>query len=89
MLLLQGETNLADPGVKSLRPEGYTERTEDLGPWKMHVVSYQLGQSYYCTVDNVDPGAVLARGSGQTLAEAEAMALEKARELMARTRVLD
>ena len=38
--------------------------------------------------DNVEPGATLARGQGSTRDEAEKKALDKAKELVAKTRVV-
>jgi len=68
--------------------EGYSRRQEQVGRWKVNIVSYKLGDQYYCTVDNVEPGATLARGQGSTREEAEKKALERAKELLAKTRVV-
>ena len=68
--------------------EGYSRRQEQVGRWKVNIVSYKLGDQYYCAVDNVEPGATLARGQGSTLYEAEKKALDKAKELVAKTRVV-
>jgi ribosomal protein S12 methylthiotransferase accessory factor YcaO len=46
-----------------------------------------LEKTYYCTVDNVDPGAVIARAKGATREEAEAEAIAKAKERLLQTRV--
>lgn len=61
-----------------LRPEDYQQRVEPIPPFQVRIVSYRLGEEFYCTVDNVDPGAVIARSKGVTRAEAEARALERA-----------
>ena len=66
----------------------YSKRQEQVGRWKVNIVSYKLGDQYYCTVDNVEPGATLARGKGSTREEAEKKALERAKELLAKTRVV-
>jgi len=68
--------------------EGYSRRQQQVGRWKVNIVSYKLGDQYYCTVDNVEPGATLARGQGSTREEAEKKALERAKELLAKTRVV-
>ena len=68
--------------------EGYSRRQEQVGRWKVNIVSYKLGDQYYCTVDNVEPGATLARGQGSTREEVEKKSLEKAKELLAKTRVM-
>ena len=74
-------------GESVLRAEDYRRRREPLGDWEVGITSYKLGGRYCCEVDNVSPGARLARGEGPTRDEAEAQALNKAREMLARTRV--
>jgi dsRNA-specific ribonuclease len=71
-----------------MKAEKYSKRQEQVGRWKVNIVSYKLGDQYYCTVDNVEPGATLARGQGSTREEAEKKALERAKELLAKTRVV-
>jgi hypothetical protein len=61
-----------------LRPEEYQERTQSVPPFQVHIVSYRLGDEFHCSVDNVDPGAVIARSTGSTRAEAESKALQRA-----------
>jgi dsRNA-specific ribonuclease len=68
------------------RPEEYQRRQEKLAGWKVGIVSYRLGERYYCTVDNVSPGARLARGEGATREEAERQALDKAQKMLSGTR---
>jgi len=70
-----------------MTPQEYHERTEEVplpkGPiksFKMHIVSYKLGDLFYCTVDNVDPGANIARAEASTRDEAESKAVAKAKE---------
>jgi hypothetical protein len=50
------------------------------------LTSYKLGDVYHCKADNVSPGAALARTTGATRAEAEQKALDRARQLLSRTR---
>ena len=73
---------------EALKPEEYRSRVEDAGEWKLRVTSYRLGQRYICTVDNVDPGANLARCEGATREESEAEALSKARHMVGKTRTV-
>ena len=54
--------------------------------WQVNLTSYKLGDVYHCKADNVSPGAWLARTSGSTREEAEQKALERAQELLSRTR---
>jgi hypothetical protein len=70
-----------------LRAEDYRRRQHRLEGWEIGITSYKLGGRYCCEVDNVSPGARLARGEGPTRGEAEAQALNQAREMLARTRV--
>ena len=56
-------------------------------PFEIHIVSFKLGGKYHCKVDNVSPGAVLARAEGATRAEAEHAAVTQARRDVAATRV--
>jgi hypothetical protein len=70
----------------TMRPEEYQRRQEELAGWRVGVVSYRLGDRYHCDVDNVSPGARLARGEGKSREEAEKQALDNAREMLSRTR---
>ncbi len=69
-----------------MKAEEHSTRTLELGGWKVKLTSYKLGDVYHCTVDNVDPGAWIARTQGATREEAENKAIERARELLGRTR---
>jgi hypothetical protein len=69
-----------------MRAEEYTERQQEIDGWRVHIVSYRIRDRYYCTIDNVDPGARFARAQGPTLREAEDLALQKARKHLAQTR---
>jgi hypothetical protein len=70
-----------------MKPAEYQERRDEHAGWTMNIVSYRLGDRFYCSVDDVDPGARLSRGEGTTREEAEAQAIEKARRMLERTRV--
>ena len=69
-----------------MRAEDYSERTVEVDGWQCHLTSYRLGDTYYCKADNVSPGARLARATGASKEEAERKALERATELLSRTR---
>ena len=71
----------------TLRAEEYTQRREKVGDFEINIVSYRLGDRYHCKVDNVSPGAVVARRDGSTRAEAEQTAVAIARERVGQTRV--
>jgi hypothetical protein len=74
-------------GETPLRPVNYQCRQEKLAGWPVGITSYQLGDRYYCTADNVNPGACLARGEGASREEAERQALATAEALLSRTRL--
>lgn len=68
-----------------MNAEEYSERVVDAGAWQVRLSSYKLGDTFHCKADNVSPGAALARTTGATREEAEQKALERARQLLART----
>jgi hypothetical protein len=69
-----------------MKAEDYTDRREDIDGWPVHIVTYRIGERYYCTIDNVDPGARFARAEAETREEVERMALEKAQRYLKQTR---
>lgn len=69
-----------------MKAEDYSERKDTIDSWPINIVTYRIGQTYYCTIDNVDPGARFARAEGVTRADAERVALEKAKRYLAQTR---
>jgi len=68
-----------------MKVEDYSERRVEEGGWQINLSSYRLGDVYHCKADNVSPGAWLARTTGATREEAERLALEEARRLLAKT----
>ena len=66
-----------------MTPIEYQERKESVPPFMVRITSYRLGDVYHCTVDNVDPGAVIARAKASTREEAEAIALQSAKNRLA------
>ena len=69
-----------------MKAEEYTERRETIDTWPIHIVTYRIGDKYYCTIDNVDPGARFARAEGPARDEVERKALEKAKKYLGQTR---
>ena len=63
-------------------PKNHQTRTESIGKWTIRIRSYQLGDAYICTVDNVSPGAVIARSTAATRVDAESDALAQAKAAM-------
>lgn len=70
-----------------MRAEDYQRRREELAGWPVGIVSYKLGDRFICEVDNVSPGARLARAEGPTREEAERRAKATAENRLAQTRV--
>jgi hypothetical protein len=69
-----------------LEPSEHSERTLELAGWPVRLATYKLGDTYHCTVDNVSPGARIARTEGATKEEAEQKAIEVAERRLSRTR---
>jgi hypothetical protein len=70
-----------------MKVEEYQERRVEVAGWPVNVTSYRLGEVFHAKADNVSPGASLARTTGATREEAEKKALDRAEQLLARTRV--
>jgi hypothetical protein len=66
--------------------EEYEQRQEMVDGWEMGITTYRLADRCYCKVDNVSPGALIARAVAPTKAEAEGVALANARARLATTR---
>ena len=69
-----------------MKSEDFQESREEMGGWAVNVVSYRIGDRFYCTIDNVDPGARIARAEGATREEAETAARDKAERYLQQTR---
>ena len=69
-----------------MKAEGYAKRRQPLGDWEIEIETYQLGDVFYCTINNVDPGARFARAEGPTREAAERAALDKAEKYIKQTR---
>jgi len=66
--------------------EEFAEHKIEIDGWPVNLVSYKIGDTFYCKADNVSPGARLARTKGTTREEVESAAIARAKELLARTR---
>jgi hypothetical protein len=69
-----------------MNAEGYTRREQELSGWSIVLETYRLGDTYFCTISSVDPGARFARAEGPTREDAERAALEKATRWLGQTR---
>jgi hypothetical protein len=63
-----------------------TARDDTLGGWPVRVTSYRIGERWFASVENADPGAKVARSEGHSREQAEHTACEKATERLGRTR---
>lgn len=70
-----------------MRAEDYQRRRQELAGWPVGIVSYKLGDRFVCEIDNVDPGARVARAEGATREEAERAAIETAERRLGRAQV--
>jgi hypothetical protein len=74
-----------DPNItQPQHAEDYKERREKILDWDVHIVSYKAGERYYCKVDDIVPGAVIARGEGDAREHAEAQAVANAKLILSR-----
>jgi hypothetical protein len=72
---------------RPLKAEEHSREEVVLGGWPAGVTTYRIGQTWICKVDNVSPGAVVARGRGKTREEALEHATGAATRRLAATRV--
>jgi hypothetical protein len=70
-----------------MRAEDYQRRRQELAGWPVGIVSYKLGDRFICEIDNVNPGARVARAEGATREEAERGAITAAERRLGRTQV--
>lgn len=69
-----------------MKAEEYESKIEEIEGWKARITTYRIGDCYHCMIDNVDPGARVARAEGTSREEAERSAREDAARRLARTR---
>ncbi len=69
-----------------MKVEEFEERSLQLSGRDVHLTTYRLGDIYHCKADNVSPGAALARTTGESRDVAEQRAIERAEQLLRRTR---
>jgi hypothetical protein len=72
--------------VSTFKAEEHQTRKAVLEGWPVNITSYRLGAEFRCTIDNVDPGATIARSTAPTREQAEQEAVKSASERLATTR---
>lgn len=65
--------------------KGYAKRQDTLEGFPVGITSYWIEERCVVMVDNVDPGATIARAEGQSLEAAEREALALARQRLRAT----
>jgi hypothetical protein len=60
-----------------LRAENFQQEDRDINGAPVRIVTYQIGERFFCHIENKDPGATIARGEGSTRDEARQQALAK------------
>jgi hypothetical protein len=63
-----------------LRSNDHHVEIRQVGEWKVNLTSYKIGDKYYCHIDNIDPGATIARSNAGTREEAVQLAMMKVTE---------
>jgi len=63
-----------------MKAEDYRVEHREISGVKVKAASYRIGESFYCHVENLDPGATIARTEASTREDAINLALQKARE---------
>ena len=66
--------------------EEFERSVQVAGGWEIGVTTYKIKGRWICKVDNVSPGATIARAFDESRDVALARALEKAVERLATTR---
>jgi hypothetical protein len=73
--------------VSDLKAEEHNRVEVELGGWPAGVTTYRIGETWICKIDNVSPGAVVARARGSTKNEAVDAATQSAARRLAATRL--
>ena len=58
--------------------EQFQEEIREVNGIKMRVTTYKIGDKFHCHVANTEPGATIARASGENKEDALQTALNKA-----------
>jgi hypothetical protein len=69
-----------------MKPEQYSERSDQIDGWSVTVITYKLGDTFHTKVENNYTRGWTSRASGATREESEKKAIDEARAELARTR---
>jgi len=60
--------------------ENYRLEKKAVNGTAIFITSYKIGTKFYCHIENIDPGATIARAYGETQEAAKQAAIAKALE---------
>lgn len=63
-----------------MKAEQYQDELKEVNGISIRIVTYKIGDEYFCHISNVDPGATIARAAESTVEEARQKAMQKAIE---------
>ncbi len=66
--------------------KNYQVEEENVNGVDLKITTYQIGEQFYCHIENKDPGAVIARAEGAAREEARKLALMKATKRLQQAR---
>ena len=61
-----------------MKAENYEKEKKEVEGKMINITTYKIGERYYWHIDNVSPGATIARTEGASREEARDLALQKA-----------
>lgn len=59
------------------RAVNFQQENSEINGVPVRIVTYQIGERFFCHIENKEPGATIARGEGPTRDEARQQALAK------------
>ncbi|HEX9653515.1 MAG TPA: hypothetical protein VGA99_07375 [bacterium] len=57
--------------------EDFQQENTEINGIPLRIVTYKIGDRFFCHVENKDPGATIARGEGPTREDAKWQAVSK------------
>jgi hypothetical protein len=72
--------------MSMLKSEEYQTEIKEVSGFKVCITSYKIGDTHFCKIDNVDPGATISRSEARTREEALNIALSKASRRLTKTK---
>jgi len=67
-----------------LKADDFNVNTREISGLTVNITSYKIGNTYYCHIDNIDPGATIVRLDGESKEEVIQTALEQAMQRLSR-----